>query len=85
MAFLLIGLFSLGIYMHELPLSPDKLKLYSWHKWAGVTAFILILLRLLWRVRAPAAAVAGSDAQLAEGRVARHAPSALRVDGRHPA
>ncbi len=50
MAFLLIGLFSLGLYMHELPLSPDKLKLYSWHKWAGVTAFILVLLRLLWRL-----------------------------------
>jgi cytochrome b561 len=49
MAILLISLFSLGIYMHELPLSPDKLKLYSWHKWAGVTAFMLVLLRLLWR------------------------------------
>ncbi|EXI82272.1 MAG: hypothetical protein AW10_00720 [Candidatus Accumulibacter appositus] len=53
MAFLLIGLFSLGIYMHELPLSPDKLKLYSWHKWAGVTAFMLVLLRLLWRFGHP--------------------------------
>ncbi len=49
MAILLISLFSLGTYMHELALSPDKLKLYSWHKWAGVTAFMLVLLRLLWR------------------------------------
>jgi cytochrome b561 len=36
--------------MHDLPLSPDKLKLYSWHKWAGVTAFLLLAFRLLWRV-----------------------------------
>jgi cytochrome b561 len=50
MAVLLIGLLSLGIYMHELPLSPQKLQLYSWHKWAGVTVFVLVWLRLLWRV-----------------------------------
>ncbi|MCB1899295.1 cytochrome b [Cognatazoarcus halotolerans] len=43
------GTFSLGVYMHELPLSPTKLQLYSWHKWAGVTLFALVLVRLLWR------------------------------------
>ncbi len=36
--------------MHELPLSPWKLQVYSWHKWAGVTAFILVLVRLAWRL-----------------------------------
>jgi len=46
----LLGLFSLGVYMSDLPLSPLKLKLYSWHKWAGVTMFALIALRLLWRL-----------------------------------
>lgn len=50
MAILLFGLLALGFYMHDLPLSPDKLKLYSWHKWAGVTAFLLVGFRLLWRV-----------------------------------
>jgi len=35
--------------MHELPLSPQKLQLYSYHKWAGVTAFVLVLVRLAWR------------------------------------
>ena len=50
MAVLLIGLIALGFYMHDLPLSPEKLKLYSWHKWAGVTAFLLVLVRLAWRV-----------------------------------
>lgn len=49
MAILLVCLFAVGIYMHELPLSPWKLQVYSWHKWAGVTAFIMVLLRLVWR------------------------------------
>jgi cytochrome b561 len=50
MAILFFGLLALGFYMHDLPLSPEKLQLYSWHKWAGVTAFLLIWLRLVWRV-----------------------------------
>ncbi|UCV25027.1 cytochrome b [Ferribacterium limneticum] len=50
MAILIFGLLILGFYMHDLPLSPDKLKLYSWHKWAGVTAFLLVGFRLLWRI-----------------------------------
>jgi cytochrome b561 len=49
MAIAIIGLFVLGVYMHELPLSPQKLKLYSWHKWAGVCVFVLALVRLAWR------------------------------------
>ena len=50
MALLLIGLLALGFYMQDLPLSPEKLQLYAWHKWAGVTAFLLVLLRLSWRL-----------------------------------
>lgn len=42
--------FALGIYMHELDLSPAKLKLYSYHKWTGVTIFLLVLIRLAWRL-----------------------------------
>jgi len=42
--------FSVGVYMHELPLSPMKLRIYSWHKWAGVTIFLLVLVRLAWRL-----------------------------------
>lgn len=49
LALLLVGLVSLGLYMHELPLSPLKLQLYSYHKWAGVTVFLLVLARLAWR------------------------------------
>ena len=50
MAAMILGLLALGIYMSDLPLSPQKLTLYSWHKWAGVTVFVLVWLRLLWRI-----------------------------------
>ena len=50
MAVMILGLLALGIYMSDLPLSPQKLQLYSWHKWAGVTVFLLVWLRLAWRV-----------------------------------
>ena len=43
-----------GLYMVSLSLSPDKLRLYSWHKWAGVTIFMLVLVRSLWRLTHPA-------------------------------
>lgn len=52
-ALMLFGLVGLGFYMSGLSLSPFKLKLYSWHKWAGVTVFLLVLLRLLWRLLSP--------------------------------
>ena len=51
----LIGLmiltsFAVGFYMSGLKFSPEKLKLYNWHKWAGVTIFMLVLIRCLWRL-----------------------------------
>lgn len=50
MAVLILGTLVLGLYMTGLPLSPQKLQLYSWHKWAGVTIFLLVWFRLAWRV-----------------------------------
>jgi cytochrome b561 len=50
MALLIFVAFPLGLYMVELPLSPDKLKLYSYHKWIGVTLFMLVAIRLGWRL-----------------------------------
>jgi cytochrome b561 len=46
----IIANFALGIYMHELPVSPSRLKLYNYHKWAGITILSLSALRLLWRL-----------------------------------
>ncbi len=50
----LVGLFAMGVYMADLPFSPQRLKLYNWHKWAGMTVLFLSLLRLLWRLTHPA-------------------------------
>ena len=46
----LVGLFGLGTYMSDLPFSPQRLKLYNWHKWAGVAVLALSLVRILWRL-----------------------------------
>jgi cytochrome b561 len=46
----LVGIFAMGVYMADLPFSPQRLKLYNWHKWAGVTILMLSALRLLWRL-----------------------------------
>lgn len=46
----LVGTFAVGFYMEGLPFSPSKLQLYSWHKWAGVSLFAVIVLRLIWRL-----------------------------------
>src|SRR3954470_1967552 len=42
--------FTLAVYMVDLPLSPAKLKYFSWHKWLGVTVFMLALARVAWRL-----------------------------------
>jgi cytochrome b561 len=42
--------FPLGLYMADLPLSPRKLTLVSYHKWIGVTVLALMSLRLAWRL-----------------------------------
>jgi len=50
----LVGTFALGFYMEGLPFSPSKLKLISWHKWAGITLLVLAVVRLAWRLTHPA-------------------------------
>ncbi len=50
LALAIFGLFLMGIYMADLPFSPQRLKLYNWHKWAGMTFLALTVLRLLWRI-----------------------------------
>lgn len=55
-ALLVFAAFPLGLYMADLPLSPNRLKLFSYHKWIGVSVFLLVAIRLAWRAnhRAPA-------------------------------
>lgn len=49
-AILVFAAFPLGLYMHDLPLSPYKLRLYSYHKWLGVCVMLFAVIRLSWRV-----------------------------------
>lgn len=58
-AALILCAFPLGVYMHELALSPTKLQLYAYHKWLGITVLLLFLPRLAVRLwRAPPADLA---------------------------
>lgn len=53
MAALLLGLVGLGLYMTGLPFSPQRLKFYNWHKWAGIVALTLAAARLAYRLLRP--------------------------------
>ncbi|MCC2596677.1 cytochrome b [Pusillimonas sp. MFBS29] len=55
MAACLIGTFAVGFFMQDLPLSPTKLQVYSWHKWAGASILMLAAARLAWRLTHAAA------------------------------
>ena len=50
LALALLVSFSVGLYMADLPFSPTRLKLFNWHKWAGVTILAFSAARLLWRL-----------------------------------
>ena len=54
MALAFLGIFGVGLYMADLPFSPQRLKLYSWHKWAGILFLAFSCIRLLWRLSHPA-------------------------------
>lgn len=55
----LIAIFCFGLYMADLPFSPQRLKLFNWHKWAGISILVLSALRLLWRITHPAPPLPG--------------------------
>ncbi|MCH8179455.1 MAG: cytochrome b [Proteobacteria bacterium] len=74
LALAILGAFAMGLYVHDLPFSPAKLKLINWHKWAGVTILALSLLRLVWRLthRPPALPTRIEQAMPAWQRAAHH-------------
>ncbi|MFZ5566602.1 MAG: cytochrome b [Pseudomonadota bacterium] len=75
LALLLLGMFVVGLYMTSLPFSPQRLRLYNWHKWAGIVVLTLSFLRLLWRLshRPPALPDAVLAVMPAWQRYAHHA------------
>jgi cytochrome b561 len=57
LAVLIVGSLGVGWYMADMPMSVQRLKLFNWHKWAGVTILFLSAARLLWRLWHPAPAL----------------------------
>src|SRR5579862_4321893 len=73
-AVLIIGNLCFGLYMVGLPLSPQKLRDLSYHKWVGITVLLLSAARLLWRLFHPAPAL--PDSMRSWERKAAHASHA---------
>ena len=46
--------FGLGLFMTGLEFSPAKFRYYAWHKWIGISVFLLAAARLAWRAGHPA-------------------------------
>ena len=50
-AVLILANLALGLTMVGMPgITPTKLRYFNWHKWVGVTVFMLVVLRLVWRL-----------------------------------
>lgn len=45
--------FGLGLVMTGLEFSPTKFRVYGWHKWVGITVFLVAAARVAWRVGHP--------------------------------
>lgn len=52
-AILMIGMVGVGLYMSDLPNTPQKFEIYSWHKAIGITILGLVVLRVMWRMHSP--------------------------------
>lgn len=70
MALMILGMFVLGWTAVNYPMSPDKLKLFIWHKSFGLTLLALVVVRILWRL-VNATPVPPSGVSTSEQRAAR--------------
>ncbi len=52
-ALAVLGMIGVGLWMVGLPIGRQKLVVYGWHKWIGLTIMVLTLVRLAWRWRHP--------------------------------
>ena len=50
LALAIVVSFVVGLQMVDMKVSVLRLKLYNWHKWAGICILTLSALRLLWRL-----------------------------------
>ncbi len=51
---LIVAGFTLGLSMVGLPFGRQKLQWYAWHKWVGITVWLITCGRLAWRWTHPA-------------------------------
>jgi cytochrome b561 len=49
-ALLVVAMFLIAWYMFDLPIGPEKIKIYNLHKSIGILIGFLMLLRLAWRL-----------------------------------
>ncbi len=75
-ALAVLGMIPLGIYMHELPLGVEKLRLYALHKSIGVCILAVTLVRLGWWAANPVPVPLGQRRPW-EHRLARSVQAAL--------
>lgn len=52
--------FPVGLIMSDMPVSPLRIKIFVYHKWAGLTVLWLALVRLGWRATHAAPELPGS-------------------------
>lgn len=50
LAILILATLGIGLTFEDMPLSPSKIQLLNWHKWAGISVLWLTGLRLAWRL-----------------------------------
>jgi cytochrome b561 len=53
-ALLIVAGATLGLSMVDLPFGRQKLQWYAWHKWIGITVWLITCARLAWRWTHPA-------------------------------
>ena len=64
--------FTLGKWMVELPVVPQTLRVYAYHKWIGITVFLVTIVRLAWRFAHPLPLPAGLPPWQRRGAAASH-------------
>ncbi|HET7033181.1 MAG TPA: cytochrome b [Casimicrobiaceae bacterium] len=64
--------FTLGKWMVGLPIAPQTLRVYAYHKWIGITVFLVTIARLGWRFTHPMPLPAGLPAWQRRAAVASH-------------
>jgi cytochrome b561 len=64
--------FTLGKWMVDLPIAPQTLRVYAYHKWIGITVFLVTAARLAWRFAHPVPLPLGLPAWQRRAAAASH-------------